>query len=859
MNNRQLKPYAELFEYHPENIYQKPLGSLMGFFEMKDYSKDSEYIVNFLTSVLKKEYYINSKRSAAESFDSALHKVNVALSEIAKHGNINWLGKIDAAICVLEQNTIHFSVTGNGHIFIKRQEQFMSISDGLAPDPSEPHPLKTFIDVSSGRIEDGDRILIFSDDIFQILPLEKLGRSVLRHDRTKFAQFMKTALSNELEMTCAIIVELFKKESPLTHGLAIVEEDALEEDYPIEEFNAFSEKTYAQKNPTKEIPSALKSSEEIEEKKEYTDRKTGHIYIQGDETQHLAPERTPMALIMAKEKFADISLQSKQEARRIFLSVKKKFSKTKNNPFEQEYSENMPNQENSDFQHISAKNELEQQETISQATPSDKSGHTPDNNPDHTNSSATELAITRPPKIKISTKESTEKKSSLPQGKLTLQEKISLAKQQVLDAQRQQKFPENSPETSSPNSQKHLRVKQEKPSYLLKTKLEAMDRPADNVRVEEKTSSSQNDFSIEPEDAYESRLSEGASRFLNPISISAGESFFAKAKVLTLPILEKMRQLLLGGANAYGKLSFKQKMVAVAIISSGVLAILFFQIQKPPKPSPQAIIEKPVPTLKESLSWEKSIIIDPSVQKTSLPTAGIAALTLENSPFIVTAQKVFSLQDATLKEYSIPSTEGAAIGATVMKDLGILLILTDQKKILSFSPVSQQFKSNSIAIPDNFHPKFMGTYLTYLYFPDTQSNKIYRFPRTSGGFGEKTDWLKDGQRLPNISSMTIDDSIYFSDRSGVFKYFKGEKQTMPLENSKTTVFFDLIYTSTDSSFIYVLDTKNYRLIRYTKNGEIVRQYFIGDQFKNITSFAIDSHDEKAYIISGNDLLSVALQ
>jgi hypothetical protein len=105
VNNSSLKPYVELFEYSPENIYQQPLGSLVGFFEIKEYSQDSAYIVNFLTSVLKKEYYINPKRPVTESLDSALHKVNLALSELAKQGNVEWLGKLNAAICVLEKNT----------------------------------------------------------------------------------------------------------------------------------------------------------------------------------------------------------------------------------------------------------------------------------------------------------------------------------------------------------------------------------------------------------------------------------------------------------------------------------------------------------------------------------------------------------------------------------------------------------------------------------------------------------------------------------------------------------------------------------------------------------------------------------
>ena len=129
VNNSSLKPYVELFEYEPENIYQQPLGSLVGFFEVKEFSEDSAYIVNFLTSVLKKEYYINPKRPVTESLDSALHKVNMALSELAKHGNVEWLGKLNAAICVLEKNNTHFSVSGDAKIFLYRKQGLSEISE----------------------------------------------------------------------------------------------------------------------------------------------------------------------------------------------------------------------------------------------------------------------------------------------------------------------------------------------------------------------------------------------------------------------------------------------------------------------------------------------------------------------------------------------------------------------------------------------------------------------------------------------------------------------------------------------------------------------------------------------------------
>ena len=72
INNYKKRPYLELFHYVPENMLLQSLGTLSGFFKINDKSEDSAYIVNFLASVVKKEYYANSSRSAQESFDAEI-------------------------------------------------------------------------------------------------------------------------------------------------------------------------------------------------------------------------------------------------------------------------------------------------------------------------------------------------------------------------------------------------------------------------------------------------------------------------------------------------------------------------------------------------------------------------------------------------------------------------------------------------------------------------------------------------------------------------------------------------------------------------------------------------------------------
>ena len=323
VNNSSLKPYVELFEYSPENIYQQPLGSLIGFFEIKDYSQDSAYIVNFLTSVLKKEYYINPKRPVTESLDCALHKVNLALSELAKQGNVEWLGKLNAAICVLEKNNTHFSVAGSAKIFLYRNTVLSNISDGLASDSLEPHPLKTFINVSSGRLEKNDRLLITPEDIFHIFSTNDLKKNLQRFAGDKFVQFLKTALSNQLEMISAIVVEMaeIKSISEVRMSAPSKKLEAVA--------NVFSEKTFV-KTPKQAVTLEENSEDKIDYEeidREYTDKKTGHIYMQGEETDLEKIGQANIYWDMTKEKISQGWYSTKNDIRRRFSIYKKQLAK----------------------------------------------------------------------------------------------------------------------------------------------------------------------------------------------------------------------------------------------------------------------------------------------------------------------------------------------------------------------------------------------------------------------------------------------------------------------------------------------------------------------------------------------------
>jgi hypothetical protein len=281
------KPYLEIFIQEPENIAQENLGTIAGILEITDESEESSYIVNYLISVIKKEYYSKTKRGAIESFEAALHRANLALAKLAEHENIGWIGKINALILMVEKNNIHLSQVGSAHVLLLRGKSLTDISEG-EPPAEFPNPLKTFVDVVSGKLEKNDKLIITTEHIFDIFSFEEIKRSALKFSPSEFVQFLKTALGNELTRAAVLFIEIKEKE--------IAETELMPEKKAI--FNAWSQKAFSKKSP-KIHPTEKKLEDFIspeerqmiiseqdmemgESGKEFVDKKTGHIYIKED-------------------------------------------------------------------------------------------------------------------------------------------------------------------------------------------------------------------------------------------------------------------------------------------------------------------------------------------------------------------------------------------------------------------------------------------------------------------------------------------------------------------------------------------------------------------------------------------------
>lgn len=210
--NRSAEPYIKSFIAAPENLAQEGLGTIVGVFSVSDRSESSAYVVNALASVAKKEYFANPRRGSLESFEATLHKMNVTLAELVKNGQTEWIGNLHGAIAVVEKHTLHFSVTGDAAILLFRGGALSDIGEGLASEEAKFHPLKTFVEISSGRLAAEDYILLSSPELFALFEPGELERSARRIGiGKKFSQFLETAMVNELKAGAVVILDVFEK------------------------------------------------------------------------------------------------------------------------------------------------------------------------------------------------------------------------------------------------------------------------------------------------------------------------------------------------------------------------------------------------------------------------------------------------------------------------------------------------------------------------------------------------------------------------------------------------------------------------------------------------------------------------
>jgi hypothetical protein len=119
-------------------------------------------------------YYNGESTSDLDNFEEALKAVNDNLTKITQAGETNWVGNLNAVLAIQIENKILLAQTGKAEAYIFRQGKINHLTYGLAQNPAEIHPSKTFSNITSGELREHDKVLIANPQLFVSLDLDTI-------------------------------------------------------------------------------------------------------------------------------------------------------------------------------------------------------------------------------------------------------------------------------------------------------------------------------------------------------------------------------------------------------------------------------------------------------------------------------------------------------------------------------------------------------------------------------------------------------------------------------------------------------------------------------------------------------------
>ena len=160
------------FCYEPENIYERKMGGLYLVGLLKNVLPKNLQLLEKIAKLIKGEYYKKTIFTPEKSLKESLKEANNFLEQIAKRGDVSWLGNLSFAILTFTPHhgfwwgvKLNFTKVGGIKIFLLRTGKIIDIDKKLRFQDIEPYPLKIFGNIVSGKLAEGDLILVLTKEI----------------------------------------------------------------------------------------------------------------------------------------------------------------------------------------------------------------------------------------------------------------------------------------------------------------------------------------------------------------------------------------------------------------------------------------------------------------------------------------------------------------------------------------------------------------------------------------------------------------------------------------------------------------------------------------------------------------------
>lgn len=182
--------------FTPQKTTKKNHGSIYFVIDLKHPNSESQAVIDTIIKTTIKHFYKNLDDTLT-SFEIALRHVNEELATLAESGNSEWINNLNSLIAIVSGKDIHITQCGTAEGFLIRNKIISHITEGLSDKNDDKHPLNTFINISSGRMNEGDRIVMSTEHLFNNLSLDRLRRLAVQHSPTTCVAEIARILAQE--------------------------------------------------------------------------------------------------------------------------------------------------------------------------------------------------------------------------------------------------------------------------------------------------------------------------------------------------------------------------------------------------------------------------------------------------------------------------------------------------------------------------------------------------------------------------------------------------------------------------------------------------------------------------------------
>lgn len=189
-------------------------------------------------------------------------------------------------------------------------------------------------------------------------------------------------------------------------------------------------------------------------------------------------------------------------------------------------------------------------------------------------------------------------------------------------------------------------------------------------------------------------------------------------------------------------------------------------------------------------------------------------------------------------------------------DDALLYVMNDANALVAYDPEANAWQTRTIPLPSGEHGiAGMAFFLDRLYLLDSVQNQIFRFPKTTNGFGASFSWIRDEvPALAGAVDIDIDGTVYVTFGDGTIqRYVQGVRESFtlaavdPVLTSATA-----LWTTEGSDNLYIFDAASRRIIQFGKDGHFNAQYqFAGDITP--TAFSIDETNKRGFVLTGTTI------